>query len=145
LEKPSQSYFVTTPFPLKKMVLECVQSAGLPPFEETAQPDDTEYFVYIRAYFPPSQGGEQSSSGTSLKARRRIVRNTTNAMLVHTDVAECIVAASAKAPWNAPASGSGGAGTSSKPTNIQPLLERFDQCVRAKSYSVKDPDQLATK
>jgi hypothetical protein len=130
---------------MRRTVLECIRSAGVPPYEETVLPDATEYFVSLRAYWPPtSQQGVVPPSDTSLEGRCRIQRNTTNVTLVHTDVRECLMAATAEVTWGTSASSSDGFGMSSRPANIQPLLDRFERCVRARSYTVEDADQPTT-
>jgi hypothetical protein len=126
----TSDYTVTMPNSIKKTVLECIQSSGLPPYEETVEPDETEYFVNISVHWPshPEKDGRPAPDNT-LDARRWIQRSSTNATLVVKDVRECFVAASASAASS----------ISSEPTHIQPLTDRFDQCVRARSYTVEEP------
>lgn len=123
-------YTVTTPNSMKRTVLGCIQSAGLAPYEETVQPDETEYFVNIGVHWPshPQEDGRPAPDRI-VEARRWIQRSTTNATLVLQDVRECFVSASASTAWR----------ISSESTTIQPLTDRFDQCIRAKSYTVEQP------
>jgi hypothetical protein len=97
------------PQDLRKAVLRCVETSGMPPPEVIPEPDATEYRVSIRVGL--------------LRALRRLRPPAVSSVV--TDVDQCRGAAEKEG------------------VGIQLLVDRFDACLRKRSYLVDDPPRAS--
>lgn len=135
-----------TPHAVRSAVDHCMATSNMPPYEEHAAKDSTEYTIQlstgdIHDRTRPEVGSRVwASGGAPLGALRHVSNPTTNRNTVETDVNTCTIAAADKGIFDtARTSTSDGLFVTSQGyTTIQPMLERFDQCLREKGYTVSD-------
>jgi hypothetical protein len=116
------------------VLLSCAASANLSGFQETVGPHASEYRVDIMTGDAARyMAAGEISLGKDLGGRRIVGSSTeTDTKTVVADVESCLKLAAGRgvrancdtANWRC--------------TTVRPLLDRFDQCLRSRSYAVKE-------
>jgi hypothetical protein len=135
---------------IRSQATQCFESSGMPTFASTREPHTTDFYVQFST--GNVNGGVQrepgilmsTSGGPHLGARRRIRARTSIYLTVAKDVKGCSDSAAAEGVFatNRLTVGTDSSGwqTTSTTTSIQPMLDRFDQCLRGLDYIVESAE-----
>jgi hypothetical protein len=140
-ESLAQPHFIRT------AAIHCFESSGMPAYLSTHEPDANEYDVELETgnvndHTEREQGVRQfATAGPYLGARRRIRANVAEPPTVVKDVEACKDLAAADGVFTttqmSTTPDSNGFQTTYGHTTIEPMLDRFDQCLSKRGYSVE--------
>lgn len=138
---------ITEPHFIRSAAIHCFESAGMPASVSTHDHDAREYDVQlttgnVRDSTEREPGVRLSASGGPyLGARRHIRTNAADPTTVVSDVTECRDRAAAGGVFTTTrmsgAPDSAGWQMSFGHTTIQPMVDRFDQCLKNRGYGVE--------
>jgi hypothetical protein len=132
---------------LRSAALHCIERSGMPSYTDTVGPDATEYDVVITAgnvndHIAPDPGSPVVALGSPYLGAERHIRMTSAVpATVASDVKSCTDQAAAHGVFtNVRATTtpeSSGLQTTWNHTTIEPMVNRFDQCLRGRGYAVE--------
>jgi hypothetical protein len=131
---------------LRSAALHCIERSGMPSYTDTVGPDATEYDVVITAgnvndHIAPDAGSPVVAFGSPYLGAQRHIRATSAVpATVVSDVKSCTDQAATRGVFtnvrSATAPESSGLQTTWNHTSIEPMVNRFDQCLRGRGYVV---------
>jgi len=147
-EQVSQPHFV------HRAAIECFESAGLSGSVETHDPDALEYTVglstgNLNESHSREPGTRVSASGGPFLGALRIIRSDhTDSVTVIKDLRECRDEATVHGVFtdsrSSSVADSAGLQITYSATSIQPMVERFDQCLKNRNYVVQPLEKGGT-
>ena len=132
---------------LRSATLRCIGRSGMPSYTDTVGPDATEYDVVITAgnvndHIAPGPGSPVVAFGSPYLGAQRHIRSTSAVpATVASDVKSCTDQAAVRGVFTNVRSvttpESSGLQATWNNTTIEPMVGRFDQCLRGRGYVVE--------
>lgn len=128
-------------------VTRCAAASGMPPYQEMPGPFAATYIVELATgnvndVMPKPQGSRIAASGGPFLGARRLVHDTSvGSNSTASDVKQCAAEASSKGVFSgstAKMNTQGTLQTTSSFMTFEPMVRRFDECLRRLDYVVSD-------